>query len=165
MARRLGPALSLPVIDKDDILDRLFESRGIGDAAWRRALSRESDTILQREATMSEGAVVVSFWRLHGMPSDSGTPTEWLRAISNDLINLHCDCDPAVAARRFLRRQRHPGHLDTGSSFAEVLASLQQLARLPPLDFARRIHVDTSREPKLDDVVRAVLTGFADIIA
>ena len=49
LARKLAPALSLPVVDKDQILDRLFESKGVGDAMWRRALSRESDLILERE--------------------------------------------------------------------------------------------------------------------
>ena len=76
--RRLAPTLNLPLIDKDDILDRLFESKGVGDAAWRRRLSRESDVILQQEASNSSGAVLASLWRLPGMPSDSGTPTEWL---------------------------------------------------------------------------------------
>ena len=47
LARNLAPALSLPVIDKDQILERLFESKGVGDATWRRALSRESDLILE----------------------------------------------------------------------------------------------------------------------
>jgi shikimate kinase len=28
LGRRLAPALTLPFIDKDDILDRLFESKG-----------------------------------------------------------------------------------------------------------------------------------------
>jgi hypothetical protein len=46
----------MPLIDKDDILDRLFESKGGGNAAWRRTLSRESDVILQQEATNSAGA-------------------------------------------------------------------------------------------------------------
>ena len=73
LGRRLAPAL-LPLIDKDDLLDRLFESKGVGNAAWRRTLSRESDTILQREATSSNGAVLASFWRLLGSPSDSGYP-------------------------------------------------------------------------------------------
>jgi len=50
--------LDMALIDKDDILDRLFQSKGIGDAAWRRALSRESDAILQREALISNGAVL-----------------------------------------------------------------------------------------------------------
>ena len=37
-ARRLAPALNLPLIDKDDILDRLFESKGSGDAATSEPL-------------------------------------------------------------------------------------------------------------------------------
>jgi len=41
LARRLGPALSLPVIDKDAILDQFFEREGAGDASWRRSLSRK----------------------------------------------------------------------------------------------------------------------------
>jgi adenylate kinase family enzyme len=31
LARRLAPALHLPLIDKDDILERLFESKRIAD--------------------------------------------------------------------------------------------------------------------------------------
>jgi len=53
VARQLAPLLRLPLIDKDDILERLYETRGTGDAAWRRALSRESDAILQRDAIAS----------------------------------------------------------------------------------------------------------------
>lgn len=156
MGRRLAPALDLPLIDKDDIMDRLFESKGSGNAEWRRTLSRKSDAILQQEATSSNGAIVVSFWRLPGMSSDSGTPTDWLDAPSHRVINLHCACEPEVAASRFLRRRRHPGHLDRESSALEVLASLRQLSQLPPLDIGQRIDVDTSREPNLTDVLRAI---------
>jgi glucokinase len=164
LARRLAPALNLPLIDKDDILDRLLESKGIGDAAWRRTLSRESDVILQHQATISDGAVLASFWRLPGMSPDSGTPTDWLRALSNHLVNVHCACEPEVAASRFLQRRRHPGHFDGESSYAEVLASLQRVTRLAPLDFARRIDVDTSEEPKLDDVVRAIRGALGEFL-
>ena len=156
LGSQLAPLLSLPLIDKDDILDRLFESRGVGDAAWRRSLSRESDAILQNEAINSDGAVLASLWRLRGMPSDSGTPTDWLDADSYDVIHLHCVCEPEVAASRFLHRRRHPGHRDVDSSPAEVLVSLRKLVRLPPLDIGQRIDVDTSREPNLTDVVGAI---------
>jgi AAA domain len=157
LARKLGHALSLPVIDKDDILDRLFESNGIGDADWRRKLSRESDAILQRDAkAASDGAVLASFWRLSGMPSDSGTPSEWLPALSTRLVNVHCVCDADIAAERFLRRRRHPGHLDDNASRAVVLADFRNLLTLPPLEIAQRIQVDTSTEPNLDDVIRDV---------
>ncbi len=54
----------MPLIDKNDILDRSFEWRGVGNTVWRRTLSLESDAILQHEATDSKGAVLVSLWRL-----------------------------------------------------------------------------------------------------
>jgi shikimate kinase len=38
LGRQLAVALNLPVIDKDDMLERLFEAQGIGDAVWRRRL-------------------------------------------------------------------------------------------------------------------------------
>jgi glucokinase len=156
LGRRLAPALNLPLIDKDDILDRLFEVKGVGDAAWRRALSRESDAILRHEATRSAGAVLASFWRVPGMSSDSGTPTDWLSAASHDVVNVHCVCELEVAASRFLQRRRHHGHLDGESSSAELLASLRQLAQLPPPDIGPRIQVDTSRAPNLTELVRAI---------
>lgn len=156
LARRLAPALNLPLIDKDDVLDRLFELKGIGDAAWRRALSRESDAILQQEAANSSGAILVSFWRVPGMASDSGTPTDWLHAPSHHLVNVHCVCEPEIAALRFVRRIRHPGHLDRDASYADVLDSLRALTSLAPVDLGRRIEIDTSQEPEIEEVVRAV---------
>jgi len=156
LGRRLAPILNLPLIDKDDILNRLFESKGVGNAAWRRTLSRESDVILQEDASRSIGAILVSLWRLSGMPSASGTPTEWLNAPSHHVVNVHCGCTLEVAASRFRQRRRHPGHLDGESSSAEVLASLRKLSQLPPLDIGPRIDVDTSQEPNLTEVVRAI---------
>jgi len=151
LARRLAPALNLPLIDKDDILDRLFEEKGIGDAAWRRALSRESDGILQREAEASDGAVLVSFWHLPGMPADSGTPAEWLR--THDALHIRCICPPDVAASRFRQRTRHPGHLDAAGS---PDSSITDLAQLAPLDIQPRIDVDTSGQVNLEDLVREI---------
>ena len=161
LARRLAPVLNLPLIDKDDILNRLFESKGIGNAAWRRTLSRESDVILQHEATSSAGAILVSLWQLPGMPSDSGTSTAWLHASSQRLVNVQCMCESEIAASRFVHRQRHPGHLDGESSHADVRASLRALARLAPLDISQRIEVDTSAEPNLDEIVGAIRCALA----
>jgi predicted kinase len=161
LARRLAPALDLPLIDKDDILDRLFESMGVGDAAWRLTLSRQSDAILQADALGSNGAVLASFWRAAGMPSDSGTPIEWLDEPSHHVVNVHCLCDPETAADRFVQRRRHPGHLDGASSRAEILASLRTLAALPPLDIGQRIDVDRGHEPDFAEVVRAIRDSLA----
>ena len=163
LGRRLAPMLNLPLIDKDDILNRLFESKGVGNAAWRRTLSRESDVILQQEAAGSDGAILVSFWRVPGLPSDSGTPTEWLNDPVQHVVTVHCACELEIAANRFLQRRRHPGHLDGESSAADVLASLRELTQLPALDIGQRIDVDTSQEPSLTDVIRAI-RGALDLL-
>jgi len=156
LAQKLAPALGLPLIDKDRILDRLFETKGVGDVAWRRALSRESDKIFIDEAETSSGAVLVSFWHVPGMSPDSGTPLDWLTSLPGPVVNLHCSCDPEVAARRFLQRKRHPGHLDRERSYAQILGSFRQLALLTPFEIQTRVCVDTSQEPNITDLAREV---------
>jgi len=52
LAQRLAPLLDLPVIDKDQIHERLFEAEGIGNQEWRRTLSRESDEIFHQEPSI-----------------------------------------------------------------------------------------------------------------
>lgn len=85
-----------------------------------------------------------------------GTPTGWLANPSHHVVNVHCACDLEVAASRFCRRRRHPGHLDDEASYADVLVSLRKLMHLPLLDIGQRIVVDTSPEPDLIAVVRAI---------
>ena len=156
LALQLAPALGLPVLDKDVFLERLFESKGLGDAACRRALSRESDLMLQAEATASDGAVLVSHWRLPGMPSNSGTPTGWISRLSDKIINVHCQCSAEVSAERFVQRKRHLGHLDNERSPAEILASIRGIARLGLLRIGPRIDVDTSQTADLNVLLREI---------
>lgn len=159
LARRLAPLLKLPIIDKDDILERLFKAKGIGDKAWRRGLSRKSDEIFQEEAFKTKGAVLVSFWHLPGMASDSGTPTGWLTGLSNCIFNLHCTCAPEIAVDRCLRRNRHPGHLDAEASKEEVMASIAAISYLGHPEIGHRIEVDTSNgQLRLDDVVEQIFS-------
>ncbi len=153
LALRLAPMLQLPVIDKDSILEELFERKGVGDAATRRRLSRESDVLFAAEAKASEGAILVSFWHVPGMPLDSGTPTEWLAELSGRVVEVHCSCAPEIAAQRFLRRKRHPGHLDS-ASYDEILRSLRAIPRSGALEIGSRVDVDTSGEASVDDLLR-----------
>lgn len=153
LARQLSPVLKLPLIDKDDILERLLDLKNAGDATWRRRLSRESDAILAAEGAASEGAILVSHWRLAGMPQDSGTPLDWLSDLSNHVVNVRCICSPELAAKRFFLRKRHPGHLDDDRSFEDVLAGIQAVARLGHLDIGPRIDADTSKDLQLDALV------------
>jgi glucokinase len=161
LARRLAPALDLLLIDKDDILERLYETRGTGDAEWRRSLSRESDAILEGEVKASAGAVIASFWRQPGMAAESGTPTTWLSALNGPIVEVCCVCPPAVATSRFLQRQRHPGHLDHEQTYRTLFTQLETLARLAPLDVGERIDVDTTIEPNIDELVGRIQAAFA----
>lgn len=161
LARQLSQALRLPLLDKDVILERLFESKGLGDIEWRRSLSRESDLILQMEAAALRGAVLVSHWHLPGMPSDSGTPTGWICKLSNKVVKVNCDCPAEVSAERFVNRKRHPGHLDYERSRVEVLASIRGIAGFGRLDVGPRIDVDTSQPPDLGVVLRQIRRALA----
>jgi glucokinase len=163
LARDLVPLLGLPLIDKDDILERLFEAKGVGDAKWRRRLSRESDALLQAEAgqsAQSTGAVLTSFWRLPGMPPDSGTPTEWLFDLTEIIVTVRCICPAEIAAERFTGRTRHPGHLDGLRTYAEVLASIRALPPITSLNLGEVIDVDTRGVVAPDAVAREIQHAF-----
>jgi glucokinase len=150
VARALSRALDLPLIDKDDVLESLFETRGTGDSVWRRQLSRESDEEFKRLALASPAAVVCSFWHVTGMPASSGTPADWLMQLPRPLVHVRCTCDVKVAIRRFRERTRHAGHLDQQRDFAGVVADLAFLVRLPPLALEPRIDVDTTDDLDLN---------------
>lgn len=152
----LSPFLGLPVIDKDDILERLFDAKGVGDIAWRRALSRESDVLFRAEAERSSGAILVSFWRLPGMPPESGTATDWLPGLSTRIVNLHCECPPTIAAARYNQRRRHRGHLDDLRSHEEVRTTIKSVADLKPLEIGTRVQCDTLFEVDLPLLARSI---------
>lgn len=156
LSRHLSTALSLPLFDKDDILEALFDTLGVGDAAWRQSLSRTSDEILQRLVARSAGAVVTSFWRHPGLSSLSGTPTSWLGSLSQRVVEVYCDCDPEVAVTRFIERQRHPGHLDSAKRREDVLSSFQTLAARGPLGVGKLLRVETTAEIDFGLVVSEV---------
>ena len=160
LGRRLAHELHLPLLDKDDILERLFEARGTGDRAWRSTLSHESDRLLQAEAAVSAGAVLVSFWHQSGMAKDSGTPTGWLSDLSTLVVNVHCSCLTEMAATRFFHRTRHAGHLDAETTLAEVLASLRALELLDPIEVGPRVGVDTTTKPNLRRLIADIESGL-----
>jgi hypothetical protein len=143
------------------MLERLFESKGTGDMAWRRTLSREADVILESDVEASAGAIVGSFWHVPGMAPDSGTPTEWLSGLAGAIVNVQCHCPPRVCANRFLARSRHVGHLDGSRTLAEILASIEALVPFGPLTLGVPVVVDTSGDVEAAAVVRDVRAALA----
>ena len=156
LSRKLAPALALTLLDKDDILETLFETLGVGDADWRQRLSRASDEIFQRLASTSSGAVLTSFWRNPEISTHSGTPTDWITATSQRVVEVYCVCAPELAATRFVNRTRHPGHLDSAKRIEDLLSGFQTLASTGPLGVGKLLRVDTSKEVTLDLVINTV---------
>lgn len=142
LARALAPLLGLPLYDKDDILEALFDSLGVADAAARQRLSRASDVVLERLAAASQGAVLVSFWRHAGADGAAGTPFGWVSGLSRRVVEVHCAIAPEVAVRRFAGRARHPGHQDAGRSAEMLAAQFGRLAGLGPLGVGALVRVD-----------------------
>ena len=152
LGRKLAEALRLPFYDKDEILEGLFESEGIGDLAWRRKLSRKSDEELIRRVVASTGAVIVSFWQTAMTGKESGTPVGWIRKLPGKVVELHCVCDPKVAAVRFNERRRHAGHLDNRKPAADPV-NFALLATAGPLELGSVRRIDTSGEYDLQTIV------------
>lgn len=151
LGRTIAKALSLPMLDKDEILEALFESRGIGSADWRRQLSRIADQELIERATKLSAAVIASWWRHPSSSVASGTPSDWLLSLQVEIVELYCVCSPSVAASRFVGRVRHAGHLDGRHTFEVLLAGFRAQASLGPLRIGRTIQIGTEEEP---DVAR-----------
>ena len=149
LGRAIAKALRLPMLDKDELLEALFESRGIGDADWRRRLSRIADQELIERATKLPAAVIASWWRHPDSLETSGTPSEWLSSLQGEVVEICCVCSPSVAASRFIERTRHAGHVDGRHTFEALLASFQVQASLGPLTIGRTLEVSTEGEPNV----------------
>ena len=115
LGRRLAAELGWPILDKDDFLEALFDSQGLGDEQWRRRLSIEADKQFEITALEQSNTVLVSHWRPSGR-TDTGTPVDWVNRHFQNTVEVYCECDPELATRRFVSRTRHPGHLDTTKS-------------------------------------------------
>lgn len=138
--------LSIPMLDKDDYLELLFESRGVGDSHWRQKLSREADLLFRNEAESKNKVVLISHWRPKGALVNFGTTGEWLTNTFSDVIEVYCDCSVSVAARRFINRARHKGHVDESKSSVEIETWLSEYAVHLPIGFGRCISVDSENE-------------------
>jgi len=143
----LAPLLDLPLLDKDDFLETLYERDGIGDATWRERLSRASDVLFRGAAIRAEGAVLASFWRRPGRTEGGGTPSDWLATLAGPLVEIHRHCPSKLALQRFRRRIRHPGHLDQERRPEDLYQKFEIYAAQGPLGLGTVIQEDTTVLP------------------
>ena len=105
LARALARELDVPLLAKDTIKEALFDSLGTGDVEWSKRLGGASVSVLLALAARHEHAVLENFWE-----PDRARPE--LLALGTTIIEVFCACSIATARARYLRRDRHPGHLD-----------------------------------------------------
>jgi glucokinase len=124
LATELASALRMQVVDRGEIFDQLSANK-ISDTIARRNVDVESDRLLSERALTLDRAILVSNWHVNGMPTGSGTSTEWLLKSERDLIGIHCSCPPDVAAKRIAARAKNRAR-----SLAELIKELEWLDRL-----------------------------------
>ncbi len=145
VAAGLAGRSSLPLFDKDRILETLFSGCTPNDLSDRRSLSTRADQQLESAVRETPYAIVVSWWRHPASHADSGTPIGWLRELRGSLVEVYCECAPKVAVERFSRRQRHPGHMDERWSRKDLLAQITEAAAFGPLNVGALVKVDAEK--------------------
>lgn len=150
---KLSKALGFPFLDKDIILEALYDSLGIGDANWRETLSRSADIIFKRLVSNQEKVVFTSWWKHPKSQDNSGTNPDWITQLNGEIIEVYCYCDPEEAARRFLSRKRHEGHLDNTRGKNSIIPKFELYSQFGPLSVGKTIEIDTTSEIDLEQII------------
>ncbi|MEM7068827.1 MAG: shikimate kinase [Pseudomonadota bacterium] len=165
VGKAIAERLSLPFLDKDDFLEALFESDGIGDLLWRQELSQKSNQAFCNAAKAHERVVLVSHWRPLNVEGSSGTPTEWLNTAFFNVIEVYCQCPVEEALLRFTSRTRHPGHRDQDRDRQELAASFEKFANALPLQLGNTLTVNTQSDSEMERSVERVTERILQLIA
>ncbi|WP_165186772.1 AAA family ATPase [Caulobacter soli] len=141
LAVSLAKALGFPLFSKDLIKETLTEDLGDGggDLTASRRIGGAAMNLLWALAAHAPLAVLEANFRPR-----SAYEREKLLGLEARIVEIHCDCGPAEAARRFARRAAATGHHAAHPLKAlspEILAEYDI-----PVGVGQVIRVDT-REP------------------
>jgi len=117
MARWLSSELRLPLVCRDDVKERLFDSLGWSDRAWSKRLGRASWDLLYlfAETQLAAGCscIVESNFSSTG---DTRRIADLLDRVRARSVEIHCHAEGEVLVERYVARvssgERHPGHVD-----------------------------------------------------
>jgi predicted kinase len=158
LARALTARLDLPLVEKDEVKETLFDTLGVGDVAWSQRLGGAVYQLmfLFMRRVLEAGQPVVAegnFFR--------GDQERHFTALPEHRpVQIHCHAPLDVLLERYRSRpERHPGHL--GSARVDELVERYESGRNGPLDLdGELIEVDTTGPVDVDAVserLRALL--------
>jgi predicted kinase len=159
LACRLGTALGLPVLLRDELKETLYDTLGAPDRAESARLGQASYALLAvvagRLLEAGVGMVLESNFRRGLSETDLASLLTSARAAL-----VHCEGEPETIVRRYRERaergERHPGHHDS-ESFQRLRDELAA-GLFEPLDLGvPTLRVDTTTEqeytPEFEEIV------------
>ena len=159
IARRLSEFLSLPLIAKDDIKERLFNGLGISTREWSQKIgclafdltyALVEDQLRARKPVIAESA----FWS----ESAKDRLQEILKRYPADVFEIHCSGSPEILGPRYMVREtvdRHPGHSSGMEFSAEEMAKIIRSGRYDALRLRNEVRVVDATHFD-DDVIAAL---------
>jgi len=154
LARELAALLRLPLVEKDEIKETLFDTLGVGDVEWSQRLGGAAYPLifLFVRRLLEAGKPVIAeanFFRGGHEPQFGALPP-------HRLLQIHCHAPLEVLLERYRSRpERHPGHLDRIR--ADELVKRYESGKNGPLELdGELIELDTSGPVDLDGLVRRV---------
>jgi predicted kinase len=167
LAHLLAAELRLPLVGRDDIKERLFESLGWSDREWSKRLGIASWDLLywfvETQLTAAQSCVIESNFN---SDCDSERIDDIADRYGAQLVQIYCHAGGDVLVGRYLGRvasgQRHPGHVDhvTIEEYRERLLAVKP----EPLAMAGKTVVVDTTDPACIDYdwilaeVRSVMT-------
>jgi len=141
LARRLAPALGLPLVSKDVVKEALFDALGTGDRAWSRQLGAAANEVLWSLLPDFPAGAVVDVWLDPHRDADSAE-RGLARAGVGTAYEVRCDCPGEVAVERYGARVRHPGHL---AADERTLHRIRAATTMAELGVGPVLRVDATR--------------------
>jgi predicted kinase len=162
LARRLASSACLPVLDRDDFKDVMFDVLGWSDRDWSRRVGAASFDLLfllmRRLLEGNASFIAETNFGPRELPS-----LEPIRAsFEARWVEVFVVADPTICAERMAARRRsgnrHPGHNPGGDLASDYLPGLTWKEWCPVGLADRLVAIDTTddREPSLEAVLEAL---------
>jgi predicted kinase len=156
LATKLSRELGLPLVAKDAIKERLYDTVGAGDREWSRRLGRATYALifhwLEEELRAGRSVIAESNFTPAAAPFFERLP-------AHRPLQLFCTAPREVVIERYAARARHEGHLD--DVILEELRAGQHEDQWSPLPLGGELLELDVAKADLDALVAHVVSALA----